>query len=268
MFAGTDLVHHPFTVPVPTSRRVPQVRTLADVQHLDHPELFSRAERIYRSWGYDHAARVADAVLTVSEFSRDRIVQRLGIDPAQVHVTPLGVVPEHFESSPERDPVVLYPARTWPHKNHARLVEAMGLVRDDHPELRLVLTGGGTDRLPDLPDWVDARGPVSTEELRRLYARAACLAFPSLYEGFGMPPLEAMASSCPVAAAGTGAIPEVCGDAAVLFDPYDVRAIAEAIRVAITSGPVQLERGRERVRRFSWERCAEATVRAYRTLAG
>ncbi len=265
--AAAQVVHHPFTVPVPTAGGVAQVRTLADVQHLDHPELFSRAERLYRAWAYDRAARTADAVVTVSGFSRDRIAERLGIDPAHIHVAHLGVVAEEFESSPVRDPVVLYPARTWPHKNHTRLVEAMALVRRDRPDLRLVLTGGGTEELTGLPGWVEARGPVSTGELRELYARAACLAFPSLYEGFGLPPLEAMASGCPVAAADSGSIPEVCGDAAALFDPYDVRAIAEGIEWALDQRERLVEAGRARVREFTWQRCAEVHVEVYRALA-
>lgn len=264
--ARADVVHHAFTVPVPPVRRVPQVRSLADVQHLDLPDLFSRAERIYRSVAYDRAARSADAVVTLSGFSRDRIVERLGIEASRIHVTHLGVVPEDFVSSPDREPFVLYPARPWAHKNHARLVEAMGLVRRQHPDVRLVLTGGGTESLPDLPSWVEARGGVPLAELRSLYSRASCLAFPSLYEGFGLPPLEAMASGCPVAAADAGSIPEVCGDAAVLFDPYDVQAIARGIEEALSSGTRLRELGHQQVRSFTWEGCAEATVAAYRAV--
>jgi glycosyltransferase involved in cell wall biosynthesis len=161
---------------------------------------------------------------------------------------------------------VLYPARVWPHKNHARLVDAMRLVRRTHPGMRLVLTGGGTELLPDLPDWVEARGNVPGSELPRLYATAACLAFPSLYEGFGQPPLEAMAAGCPVAAGAAGSLPEVCGDAAVMFDPEDVEAIAHGIEQALTDRDALVARGHERVRRFTWQRCAEATVAAYRSV--
>ena len=132
---------------------------------------------------------------------------------------------------------MLYPARGWKHKNHARLIDAMRLVRSRHPEMRLVLTGGGLDALGELPDWVDRRGLVSDEELRDLYRRAGVLAFPSLYEGFGLPPLEAMASGCPVAASDAGSLPEVVGRYAVLFDPLSPESIAGGIEEAMADGP-------------------------------
>jgi glycosyltransferase involved in cell wall biosynthesis len=182
-----DVVHHPFTVPVPTVRGVPSVRSLADVQHRDLPELFSVTERAYRAVAYDRAVRRADAVVTISEFSRSRIVETLGVAPERVHVAPLGVRADAFSGGSAREDFVLYPARAWPHKNHARLIEAVALVRRQRPTLRLVLTGGGAEALGALPEWVEDRGQVPGEELRSLYARAACLAFPSLYEGFGMP---------------------------------------------------------------------------------
>ena len=112
----------------------------------------------------------------------------------------------------------------------------MELVRRDAPALRLVLTGGGLESLGDLPSWVDNRGLVSREELLSLYQRAACLAFPSRYEGFGLPPLEAMASGCPVAAAAAGSLPEVCGDAATMFDPDDAADMAQAILAHVPPG--------------------------------
>ncbi|POC80821.1 glycosyl transferase family 1, partial [Vibrio vulnificus] len=102
----------------------------------------------------------------------------------------------------------MYPARGWAHKNHAKLFEAMKILKKSHPDLTLVLTGGGLDELSP-PDNVEVRGLVSFEELKDLYRTAKCMVFPSLYEGFGLPPLEAMASGCPVASSKSGALPEV-----------------------------------------------------------
>ena len=128
----------------------------------------------------------------------------------------------------EREPFLLYPARRWPHKNHERLFEAFALLRRERPELRLVLTGGGDSAR--LPDGVEVRGArADGRARRRCTARASALVFPSLYEGFGQPPLEAMACGCPVACSDVASLPEVVGDAARLFDPNDPSAIAAAV---------------------------------------
>ncbi len=262
-----DVTHYPFTVPIPTARRGgPVVQTLHDVQHRDLPAMFSAAERAYRAVMYDRGARRADAVVTISAFGRERAVATLGLDPAKVHVAPLGVEPVD-DLGHGGGGFVLYPARAWPHKNHARLVEAMAQVRVRRPELRLVLTGGGLDGLGDLPDWVERRGHVTDAELEELYRRAECLAFPSLYEGFGLPPLEAMVRGCPVASSWAAALPEVCGDAAVLFDPEDVAAIAAGIETALTSRSRLVPAGLERARGFTWAACAAAHVAVYRAVS-
>ena len=269
LLADADVVHYPFSVPVPRPpRRTPCVVTLHDVQHRDMPHLFSRVERLYRTVFYDRAAQRADRVVTISQFSKDRAVAHLGLDPERVHVAHLGVNTSDFRANlGPREQFVLYPARGWAHKNHRRLVEAMGLVRRDHPDLHLVLTGGGLESIGETPTWVHKRGLVSQGELLDLNRRASCLAFPSLYEGFGLPPLEAMASGCPVAAAAAGSLPEVCGDAAVLFDPEDPRAIAHGIRETLAHGPQLTGRGLDRVKQFTWKACANAHVRVYRELA-
>jgi glycosyltransferase involved in cell wall biosynthesis len=269
LLGTSDLVHYPLSVPVPRApRRTPVVQTLLDVQHHDLKELFTRAELAYRTLMYDRPARRADAVITISEFSRQRIIEHLGVAPSRVHVAHLGVDTSQFRvNEGDREDFALYPARGWPHKNHARLIEAMQLVRRERPGMRLVLTGGALEDLGNLPDWVDKRGLVSRAELLELYRRAACLVFPSRYEGFGLPPLEAMASGCPVAAADAGSLPEICGDAAVLFDPTDADAIAAAVLEASSSGGRLLAAGLARCELFTWQACAEKHLEVYRSLA-
>jgi glycosyltransferase involved in cell wall biosynthesis len=264
-----DVVHFPFTLPVPRPARSQAfVQSLLDVQHLDLPQLFSRAELAFRSRYYEGAAKRADAVITISEFARERMVELLRIPAERIHVAHLGVDADAFTPHlGPRDEFVLYPARGWKHKNHARLVEAMRAVRAERPDMRLVLTGGGLDDLGELPEWVDVRGLVSGDELRELYRRAAALAFPSLYEGFGLPPLEAMASGCPVAATNAGSVPEVCGDAAVLFDAHDPEAIAAGILDALARADELTRRGLEHVRHFTWERCRDVHLNVYRSVA-
>jgi len=251
-----DVVHYALTVPLPRTD-LPTVVTLHDVQHRDLPEFFGPGRRSFRRIAYDRAARNAAAVIVTSEFVRDRAVELLELDPTRVHVVPHGV--DHSVFNPgddEREPFILYPARPWPHKKHARLIESFERLRETRPRLRLLLTGGGLERLDPLPEGVTSLGSVSTERIVSLYRRAACLVFPSLYEGFGLPPLEAMACGCPVAASNTGAIPEVCGDAAVLFDPLDVDAIAAAVLEADEHSQELREKGLARAAEYSWERAA------------
>jgi glycosyltransferase involved in cell wall biosynthesis len=263
-----DVVHYPFTVAVPRAGRAPWVQTLLDVQHRDLPGMFSSAERAYRALMYDGPARRATRVLTISEFSKRRIVETLNIDPARVDVAHLGVDVDSFaDRGDPRQRFVLYPATAWPHKNHARLIAAMAIVRERHPDLRLVLTGGRREALGTLPDWVDHRGHVSEDELRGLFRAASCLAFPSLYEGFGLPVIEAMASGCVVAASERGSLPEICDGAAILFDPDSDEAIAAGILRAIDASDVLRQKGFERAKGFSWASCAAAHAAIYRHAA-
>ena len=265
-----DVVHFPLTVPVPSGARRPTVITLLDVQHLDLPQLFPLGERLFRRVAYDRAARRAERVIVISEWVRERVVERLGLDPARVHAIHLGVDRERFAPDPgvDREPFLLYPARPWPHKNHARLFEAFARLRLERPELRLVLTGVG-HHPPTLPDGVETRGGVSAAELASLYRRAAALVFPSLYEGFGLPPVEAMACGCPVACSDAGSLPEVVGDAAVLFDPHDPDAIAAGVGEALDRSRELAALGVARAARFTWEATARAHDGVYElALAG
>ncbi|MFH5824196.1 glycosyltransferase family 4 protein [Georgenia sp. AZ-5] len=267
--SGADVIHLPFTAEVPRlPRRAAMVTTVHDLQHRDLPELFGRAEKAYRYVMYERPARRADAVITISEFAKSSIERHLGIPPERIHVVSLGVDTSEFVPHlGERENFILYPARGWAHKNHRTLIDAVEVLRRDDPALRLVLTGGGLETLGDVPDWVEVRGLVHVAELRDLYRRARMLVFPSRYEGFGLPPLEAMASGCPVAASDAGSIPEVCGDAAVLFDPDSVEAIVAAVRET-TERSVSLQKaGLEQVRRFTWEACARSHEDIYLALA-
>jgi glycosyltransferase involved in cell wall biosynthesis len=262
--ATFDAVHYPLTVPSPRVE-APTVVTLHDVQHRDLPEFFGPARRSFRRLAYDRAARSAEAVVVTSEFVRERARDVLDLDPARVHVVPLAIDHSVFRpGDDEREPVILYPARGWPHKNHARLFKAFASLRETRPQLRLILTGGGLDRLEPLPEGVESLGEVPPSQLASLYRRAACLVYPSLYEGFGIPPLEAMACGCPVAASNAGAIPEVCGDAAVLFDPTDVEAIAAAMVEADNRRDELVALGLARAALFTWDETARRHEEVYR----
>jgi glycosyltransferase involved in cell wall biosynthesis len=159
-------------------------------------------------------------------------------------------------------PFLLYPARGWPHKNHGRLFEAFALLRRERPELRLVLTSyeGAT------PPGVESRGRVSPDELAALYRNAAALVFPSLYEGFGQPPLEAMASGCPVACSNVASLPEVVDGAARMFDPTKPEEIAAAVDDVLRDPDPWVRAGLARAAGFTWDACARAHDAVYRDL--
>jgi glycosyltransferase involved in cell wall biosynthesis len=262
--AAAGAVHYPLTIRLP-SVAVPSAITLHDVQHLDLPHLFSRGERAFRSLAYHRSARAARVVIVPSAFVRDRAVELLSLDAGRIRVVHHGIDHERFSPDGEpREPFLLYPARPWPHKNHARLYEAFARVRRDRPELRLVLTGGGHGS--DFPDGVEARGNVSLDELVSLYRRAAAVVFPSLYEGFGLPPLEAMACGCPVACSVAASLPEVCGDAARYFPPNDPEEMAAAVEDVLADEARWSAKGIAHAAGFTWERSAWAHEDVYREL--
>jgi glycosyltransferase involved in cell wall biosynthesis len=209
------------------------------------------------------AARRSSRIIAVSEATRRDLQQHLKVPAAKVDVVPQGVsMPERVDRRPEG--IVLCVGAKRPHKNALAVVEA--LVGSD---LRLVVTGYRTaydDVLRDrahalgvkleLPDWVD--------DLDDLYARADVVVVPSLYEGFGLPVLEAMARGVPVVASNRSSLPEVAGDAAVLVDPEDRQALRGAIEQAIHESDRLSRAGRERAGHFTWERTAQLTVETYR----
>ncbi|MBA2462258.1 MAG: glycosyltransferase family 4 protein [Actinobacteria bacterium] len=264
-YEGVDLVHYPLTIAVPPLP-LPSAVTVHDLQHLDLPHLFSRGERLFRRRAHEGSARRAQAVIVPSQFVRRSVVERLGVPPERVHAIPHGIDHERFRPGSEpRQPFLLYPGRRWPHKNHERLFEALVLLRHERPELELVLTGGGHEgRLA--PDGVRVAGHVSSDELVSLYRRAACLVFPSLYEGFGQPPLEAMACGCPVAASNAAAIPEAVGEAAALFDPEEPVDIAAVVSAVLESPQRFVQAGLARAAQFTWTETARRHEEVYRSM--
>jgi glycosyltransferase involved in cell wall biosynthesis len=191
----------------------------------------------------------------------------LALDPERVRVIHHAVDSSvfHPDGGP-REPFVLYPARAWPHKNHALLFDAFRLVREARPELELVLTGGGHERL-SLPDGVRSRGIVDRNELARLYRRASAVAFPSRYEGFGLPVLEAMSSGCPVIALrGTGAVEEFADASAVAFVDPDPKEVAHSILNTTPLDQRRVEHALALARAYSWTSVAQLHDSVYREL--
>jgi glycosyltransferase involved in cell wall biosynthesis len=259
-FDGLDAVHFPLTVTVPRMSRLPTATTILDVQHELLPQFFSRAERAYRRVVYARSARESERVITISRHAAAAIVERLGVPEERIRPIHLGLDHELFKPGEgPREDFLLYPARGWPHKNHALLFEAFGEIRRRHPGLELVLTSYDGP----VPEGVRSLGHVSRAQLVGLFQRAAALVFPSLYEGFGQPPLEAMACGCPVASSNAASLPEVCGDAARLFDPTSVEEMVAAVEEILARPEEWSARGIARAAEFSWEQTARAHDDAY-----
>jgi glycosyltransferase involved in cell wall biosynthesis len=263
-FEGLDAIHFPLSVMIPPVESPPAVTSVLDVQHELLPEFFSRAELAYRRRVYGWSVRRSRIVVTISQHAAETLVERLDLPEERVRPIHLGIDHETFRPGDEaRDEFLLYPARAWPHKNHARLFEAFAELRRRRPGLELVLTSYEGPA----PEGVRALGHVPREELVRLYRTAAALVFPSLYEGFGQPPLEAMACGCPVACSNVASLPEVVGDAARLFDPTSVEELVAAVGEVLDDPAAWTARGLERAAGFTWEKTAQAHDDVYAELA-
>jgi glycosyltransferase involved in cell wall biosynthesis len=261
---GLDAVHFPLTVMIPRVATPPAVTTVLDLQHEFLPRFFSRAELVYRRAVYGWSVRKSELVIAISEHAARAVVERLDVPESRVRPIHLGIDHAVFQPSDEpRNSFLLYPARAWPHKNHARLFEAFAVLRGRHPELELVLTAyeGPT------PEGVRSLGHVPRDDLVRLYRTASGLVFASEYEGFGQPPLEAMACGCPVACSNAASLPEVCGDAAALFDPTSVEAMVEAVEEILARPAEWSRKGIARAAQFTWEKTARAHDAVYAELA-
>ena len=258
--AGLDAVHFPLTVMLPRVADPPAVTTVLDLQHEFLPQFFSRAERAYRRAVYGWSVRGSRLVITISEHAARAVVDRFDVPESQVRPIHLGLDHSVFRpADEERGRFLVYPARAWPHKNHARLFEAFAELRRRHPDLELALTAyeGLT------PTGARSLGHVSRDELVHLYRTAAGLVFPSLYEGFGQPTLEAMACGCPVASSNAAALPEVCGDAARLFDPTSVEDLVDAVEEILADPDEWSTKGIARAAQFSWDATARAHDAVY-----
>ena len=261
---GVDLLHCP-TYYGPLRPRVPLVVTVLDLSVFRHPEAFPRWTRTAVPALVPRVLRAARRILAISEFTRAELVEVLGVPREKVAVVPLAVEPEVFHPDGEAagGDYVLAVATLEPRKNLARLAEA---TRRLGVELRVVGAAGwgGVAVGGDGVRWV---GRVGDEELARLYRGAAVAAYPSLYEGFGFPILEAMACGTPVVTSRGGSTAEVAGGAAVLVDPKDVDSIAAGIEEAIARRYELRPAGLRRAREYSWAESARKLVAAYEEAA-
>jgi glycosyltransferase involved in cell wall biosynthesis len=257
---AADLLHCP-TYRGPVRSRVPLVVTVHDLAVLRHPEAFNRWTRTYSPRVVPRVLRAARRVIAVSEFTRRELVDLLGVPGDRIRVVPNGVADEFTRDGPaEQGEYVLAVGTLEPRKNLDRLVEAL---RRTDTELRIV-GARGWGKVDMGGNGVRWLGEVSDAELARLYRGAACVAYPSLYEGFGIPVLEAMACGAPVVTTRGTAMEEVADGAAVLVDARDPAEIAAGIVRAVADRNELVAKGLERARAFRWDAVAAATVNVYR----
>jgi glycosyltransferase involved in cell wall biosynthesis len=260
---AADVLHCP-TYRGPLRSRLPLVVTVHDLAVLRHPETFNRWTRTYSPRAVPGVLRAARRVIAVSQFTRRELVEVLGVPDDKIRVVPNAVDEEFTRDGPaETGDYVLAVGTLEPRKNLDRLVEA---VRRTDTELRVVGARGwgGVEVRGNGVRWL---GEVEDAELARLYRGAACVAYPSLYEGFGIPVLEAMACGTPVVTTRGTAMEEVADGAAVLVDAHDPAEIAAGIERAATERDTLVARGLERARAFRWDAVAAKTVEVYREAA-
>jgi glycosyltransferase involved in cell wall biosynthesis len=277
------LVHGLANVVPPLSPQVATVATVLDVIWLRHANTMGLRGTLGMRLASPISARRADRVIAISESGKRDVVAAFGLPAEKVDVTPLGVSPAGGDATPEPDlrarlgladdPVVLCTAQLKPHKNLAQLVRAHAQLAD--VRVRLVLAGPRTGHEQELERLAAELGTagrlhitgfVSEPDLEGLYGLAACFVLPSLEEGFGLPVLEAMIRRLPVACSDISALPEVAGDAALLFDPRDPGAIAAAVERLLTDRALAedlVARGIRRASAFSWDATARSTLTSY-----
>jgi len=287
-----DVLHVQYTAP--PFAPCPVVATIHDLSFEHLPETFKRRSRAQLQLTVRHTARRARQILTLSEFSRDDIIKTYNVDPARVFVTP-PAAPTHFApvtSSSELQRIrttygikrdyILSLGSIQPRKNLVRLIKAYSSLQKLRPELvlpQLVLAGkrGWLERdtlraaaESALSTDILFIGYVPEKDLPGLYSGSVCFAYPSYFEGFGLPLIEAMQCSAPVIAGNLTSLPEVVGDAGLLFDPFNEMEIAQALAQIIENPNYRDElrdKGIERARLFNWHTTARLTLQAYERAA-
>jgi glycosyltransferase involved in cell wall biosynthesis len=255
-----------------------QVVTIHDIAHLEYPEWFNSKFSMWYRWLLPRLTQRVRHILTVSEYSKDRIIEVLGILPEKISVVPCGIEESFFQVTSNditdirykyglQGDYILTVSSASPRKNFERMFRAWETICKKYQDVSLVVVGSqnlafaANEKLGKLPERTIITGYVDNQDLPAFYAGARAFVYPSLYEGFGIPILEAMATGIPVVTSNTTSIPEVAGDAAVYVNPYEVNSIAEGLEKVLGSESLckkLREKGWTRCKEFSWERSAKS----------
>jgi glycosyltransferase involved in cell wall biosynthesis len=266
-----------------------QVLMVPDIQHEFFSEFFSEQALEERRRLYGDSIQRADHICAISEFTRQTLIERLGVAPDKITAIPLaadpifttcreqiGDMPTLLKYGLSPGSYLFFPGHTWHHKNHRAAIEALCILRDKYG-LRpmLICTGGAREAQPAIQRHIAESGLQSQvrflgycphDDLPAIYRGAGCLIFPSLFEGFGMPVLEAMACGCPVVCSNTTSLPEIAGDAALLVEPIDSEAFADAAYQLLSNADLRTElteRGLRQAARFAWRRHTLETIAVF-----
>jgi len=279
-----DLVHFPF-VQQPVRYQGAVVTTMQDLTTIrfrnpaKNRVVFAVKQAVYK-WVNKQAARKSVRLITPTEFVKQDVAQYTGVDPAKITVTLEAA--DRIPDQPRAlqalagDDFIMYVGRPMPHKNLQRLVDAFAILKESHPQLKLVLAGKKDVLYDRIEQGVKDRrlgdvvftGFVTEGQLRWLYENCRAYVFPSLSEGFGLPPLEAMMHGAPVVASSASCIPEVLGDAAHYFDPLDVAMMAACIAEVLDDGKLRarlVRAGKAQAAKYSWKRMARQTLDVYKS---
>jgi glycosyltransferase involved in cell wall biosynthesis len=286
-----DVVHFPTQRYKKTN--LPTVYNPHDLQHLHLPNFFDEDQIQWREWMYRNGCDDADAIAVASDWVKSDIVESYHIPEHKVHVislsAPTSVYESDFTDSDEPirskydlpDQYCFYPAQTWPHKNHLRLLEAIAHLRDEkNLRVNLVCTGKKNDHWTTIKTRIEELklgtqvfflGFINEEYLQRLYANSLFTVIPTLFEAASFPMYEAWHQESPVACSNVTSLPDIAGDAALLFDPESVHSIANAVERMTTDQSVRKQlkqRANERLHELSWKKTAYQYELLYRYVSG
>jgi len=284
-----DLYFCPFGALWPRPVPVPTVVTLVDIQEAFYPEYFTAQDLFNRHFHYTGSTKMADRVITISEFSRETIVKHHKISPHKTRAIHLCADDLFYQESEVFHPpnialpnseFIFYPANFWQHKNHDRLLKALKWLKTENGlKVNAVFTGlevangypiSAKIREYGMEDQAHYLGYLPVEQVAYLYSKAKFTVFPSLYEGFGMPLIEAMAAGCPVAASNLTSLPEIGDDAADYFDPFSIESIGSTIQKLWMDSSHRnhlIEKGYKRSRDFSARKLADSHKKIFQEAA-
>lgn len=284
---GLDLLHYPRTILYPSAVRTPCVLSFFDMQHEYYPEFFTDEQIQHRNALFRPSVNRAVHIAAPSAYTKATLMEKYGVDSGKVTVIPVGLSEDFVRA--DHDAVdeirnrynlpqtyVFYPANPWPHKNHARLMAALRILRERYGQKPALILSGRLEQAPinlrwlaiaaDIVDQVIDLGFVAYADLPALYSGAVCMVFPSLFEGFGIPLVEAMACGCPIVAAKSSSIPECVQDAALLFDPLDPSALADGLYRLLHDDDLRtqlIKRGYRRSLNYGWQNIVPKLVEIY-----